>query len=50
MVPNSMLSVGINGKIYSTKYESDNWINYSLDNVNHKLKISHEDIPNRNDL
>lgn len=50
MIPNSMLSVGINGKIYSTKYESDNWINYSLDNVNHKLKISHEDIPNRNDL
>lgn len=50
MVPNSMLSVGINGKIYSTKYESDNWINYSLDNVNHKLKISHKDIPDRNDL
>lgn len=50
IIPNTILSIGINGKIYSTRYESDNWINYDLDNVSHKLKISHNDIPHRNDL
>ena len=42
LIPNSLLSVGLNGKIYSTKYKGVKWIDVELDNINHKINISHK--------
>lgn len=42
LIPGTSLSIGNNGKIYSTTCETDNWINYELNNAEHKIIIKHE--------
>ena len=49
LVPDTMLSVGLNGKIYSTDYKADKWIDFKIDNVDHRIFISHKDIVEDND-